>query len=31
MVASEYGRLCVIGSGNDRPDPFRYRMTWWRD
>jgi hypothetical protein len=29
-VASDYTRLCHIGAGNDRPDPFRYSMEWWR-
>jgi hypothetical protein len=30
IVASGFTRLCRIGSGNDRPDPFRYQMEWWR-
>jgi hypothetical protein len=30
IVASGYTRLCVIGADNDRPDPYRYRMHWWR-
>ena len=30
IVASDNTRLCVIGHGNDRPDPYRYRLFWWR-
>jgi hypothetical protein len=30
IVASGFGRLCFIGAGNDRPDPYRYQMEWWR-
>jgi hypothetical protein len=30
LVAAENTRLCVIGHGNDRPDPARYRMHYWR-
>jgi hypothetical protein len=30
IVASGNTRLCVIGHGNDRPDPNRYRLFWWR-
>jgi hypothetical protein len=30
IVASGYTRLCFIGAGNDRPDPYRYQMEWWR-
>jgi hypothetical protein len=30
IVASGNTRLCLIGHGNDRPDPYRYRLFWWR-
>jgi len=30
LVASGYTKLCFIGAGNDRPDPFRYQLEWWR-
>jgi hypothetical protein len=30
LVASGYTRLCFVGAGNDRPDPYRYQMEWWR-
>lgn len=30
IVASGYTRVCFIGAGNDRPDPYRYQMEWWR-
>jgi hypothetical protein len=29
-VASGFTRLCHIGAGNDRPDPYRYSIEWWR-
>lgn len=30
LVARDYTRVCFIGAGNDRPDPYRYQMEWWR-
>jgi hypothetical protein len=30
LVAAEHRQLCVIGHGNDRPDPSRYLMQHWR-
>jgi hypothetical protein len=30
IVASGYTRVCFIGAGNSRPDPYRYQMEWWR-
>jgi hypothetical protein len=29
LVASERSRLCFIGRGNDRPDPYRYTLEYW--
>ncbi|HEX6873860.1 MAG TPA: hypothetical protein VF163_22390 [Micromonosporaceae bacterium] len=31
LVASEHRQLCLIGHGNDRPEPYRYVMQYWRD
>ena len=30
LVAAGYTRLCFIGHGNNRPDPFQFQMEWWR-
>jgi len=30
IVASGHTKLCFIGHGNDRPDPYRYQMEYWR-
>lgn len=30
IVAAGYTRLCFIGAGNDRPDPYQFQMEWWR-
>jgi hypothetical protein len=30
IVASGYTQRCIIGHGNDRPDPSRYLMYHWR-
>ena len=30
LVAAANTRLCLIGHGNDRPDPARYIMEYWR-
>ena len=30
IVASGYTKRCIIGHGNDRPDPARYLMYHWR-
>jgi hypothetical protein len=30
LVAEGNTRLCLIGQGNDRPDPARYVMEYWR-
>jgi hypothetical protein len=30
LVAGANTRLCFIGQGNDRPDPARYAMEYWR-
>ncbi|MDG4833607.1 hypothetical protein O7627_30500 [Solwaraspora sp. WMMD1047] len=30
LVAAGHRQLCVIGHGNDRPDPARYLMQHWR-
>jgi hypothetical protein len=30
LVAAGNTRLCTIGHGNDRPDPYRYVMEYWR-
>lgn len=30
IVASGFTRVCFIGGGNDRPDPYRYQLEWWR-
>ncbi len=30
LIAAANTRLCVIGHGNDRPDPARYVMEYWR-
>ncbi|HEY7223834.1 MAG TPA: hypothetical protein VH561_09630 [Micromonosporaceae bacterium] len=31
IVASGFGHLCLVGADNGEPDPYRHRMTWWRD
>lgn len=30
LVAAGYTRLCFIGHGNPRPDPWQFQMEWWR-
>jgi hypothetical protein len=30
LVAGEHTKLCFIGRGNDRPDPARYVVEYWR-